>query len=57
MTRYRRHTGFIALTAAALMIAAAFVWTSPALAQKATRTEHDLLGDKERRSEDLSECQ
>ena len=46
MTRYRRHTGLTALTTTALMIVAAVAWTSPAIAQKATRTEHDLLGDK-----------
>jgi aspartate ammonia-lyase len=46
MTRYRRHTGLTALTTAALMIVAAVAWTSPAIAQ-ATRTEHDLLGNKE----------
>ena len=46
MTR-RRLAGFTAPTAAALMLALACAWTSPASAQKATRTEHDLLGDKE----------
>jgi aspartate ammonia-lyase len=36
-----------ARTLFALLVTAAWAWTSPAAAQKATRTEHDLLGNKE----------
>ena len=36
-----------ARTLFALLVTAACAWTSPAAAQKATRTEHDLLGNKE----------
>src|SRR5262245_9031307 len=46
MTRHRlgQH---LARTFLALMVTAAWAWPHAAAAQKATRTEHDLLGDKE----------
>jgi aspartate ammonia-lyase len=46
MNRFHFRTR-IATAAFALMVAVACSWTPPAAAQKATRTEHDLLGDKE----------
>jgi aspartate ammonia-lyase len=39
--------GSLALTVAALMVAAVGAWTGPAYAQGKTRTEKDLLGEKQ----------
>jgi aspartate ammonia-lyase len=46
MTRFR-FCKRIAPTAMGLMVTVALGWAPPAAAQKATRTEHDLLGNKE----------
>ena len=46
MTRYRTPK-LVKPIAAALLAVAACAWTNPGYAQGKTRTEHDLLGDKE----------
>jgi aspartate ammonia-lyase len=46
MTRCRSRFRIVPTTLA-LVVASALAWSPPAAAQKATRTEHDLLGDKE----------